>query len=87
MNYTVKWTDDASADFWELWSLPAKRAALTAAAQSVGQLLETNPRQDKYEVVDGFGIAIHHQLGVNFSIDEVHRCVYITAAWLASEDE
>jgi len=87
MNYTVKWTDDASADLWEIWSSPEKRAAVTAAAQFLARLLEANPRHDKYEVVSGFGIAIHEQLGVDFWIDEGNRRVYVTAAWPVREDE
>ena len=87
MRYSVGWTEDAAADLWELWSSPAERAAVTAAALLIDQLLEQNPLDERHEVVNGLGTAIRAPIGVDFSVDVPGRRVLVTAAWPVSEDK
>jgi hypothetical protein len=87
MKYTVVWTDDATADFMEIWASSIDKAAVTAAARFVDQVLEREPLREKHEVVGRFGTVIRMPLGVDFWLDEDNQRVFVTAAWPASEGE
>jgi len=87
MKYTVVWTDDATADFMEIWASSIDKAAVTAAARFVDQVLESQPLHEKHEVVGGFGTLISELVGVDFWLDEDNLRVFVMAAWPVSEGE
>jgi hypothetical protein len=87
MGFTVTWTEEAMADFMEIWTSSSDKAALTAAARYVDQLLQREPFHQRYEVIRGSGVVVHAPLAVDFWLDEANRNVYVTAAWPFSEVE
>jgi plasmid stabilization system protein ParE len=87
MKYSVVWTDDAAADFLELWVSSSDQAAVTAAARVIDQVLENEPLHERHEVVRGFGTVIRAPVGVDFWLDEGSRKVVVTTAWPVREVE
>jgi len=81
MKFKVLWTHDASQDLAELWASSRLKIAITAAANSLDQVLARSPHEIGESRKGIQRIAFRSPLGIDFEIREDPKTVYVTRVW------
>jgi plasmid stabilization system protein ParE len=81
MRYTVLWTPAAQQDLASVWLNAADRAAVTAAASIIDQLLAQNPDQQGDVCFDTVRTLVVSPIGVDFEVIDADRIVYVLTVW------
>jgi hypothetical protein len=81
MNYTVVWSTVAQNDLAQLWVTAPDRAAVTAAANRIDQLLRRDPHAQGESRFESSRILVEPPLAVYFRIDDPDCLVEVTDVW------
>jgi hypothetical protein len=81
MNYTVLWDPDVEQDLASLWMNAPDRAAVTAAADRIDELLKTDPEQQGESRINEWRLLTVAPLGILFQVFEEDRIVRVIQVW------
>ncbi len=81
MIYTVLWTRNAEQKLAAIWLAASDRAAVTAAAHRIDQLLRNDPDQQGESRDQGRRVLVDPPLGVMFRVQPDDRQVYVLSVW------
>ncbi len=82
MKYTVVWKPVAEAELAAMWTQAADRAAVTAAANQIDELLKTKPHEQGESRIGAIRVMFIHPVDVFFNVDDEDRRVEVIRVWL-----